>query len=51
MDNELQQFKEQLGTVTLRYNDISELIELKIKEGRSLYNRQQMLKIKIAEME
>lgn len=51
MTEELQQLEEQLGTVTLRLNSISELIELKIKEAKSLYERQQALIRRIAELE
>lgn len=51
MNQELQQLKEQLETVNLRFINVNELIEMKMKEAQGFYDRQQILKRKIAELE
>jgi hypothetical protein len=51
MSYELQKLKEELKTVNIRCNSMNELIDLKMKEMKSLYSRKIDLEEKISELE
>ncbi len=51
MTEELQQLKKQLETIKVRFNSTNELIEMRIKESKSLFHRQKCLEHQIIELE